>query len=319
MTKLQHRFLSFIKSRKLNIFLLFVLLALVFSVLTKLSRDYTQTIRFKILAVNIPEDKVIIKDSMQNLDISLTTYGFKLIRYYLSKPSIKVDIGNLDQTDEFYLWTVNKEFANVIAQFDPKVKIETINPDTLKLRYDTNAVKKVPVVLNSNIEFSPGYDIVNALTLQPDSIKIIGPGILIDTILSVHTKALKLENINTNISTTVDLKLPANDQLRLSEPRVSIEGQVERFTEGSIEVPVILRNVPNDLKLKIYPKNVEVIFYTNLSQYKSIGPNSFIVECDYQEAIESNSNYLTPRITQQPDQVKTARLNSDRIEFIILK
>ncbi|MBT8272839.1 MAG: YbbR-like domain-containing protein [Bacteroidia bacterium] len=319
MTRLQRNFIIFFKSRRLNIFLLFVVLALLFSVLTKLSRDYTQTISFQIQAVNVPEDKVIIKDSVHKLDISLTTYGFKLLRYYLTKPKVKVDIGNLDRTDEFYIWTENKEFSNVVAQFDPKVKIETINPDTLRFKYDTNGVKKVPVVFNANIEFLPGYDIVNNYVLQPDSVKIIGPNILIDTIDVIHTNELKLENINTNISTRIGLEFPANDQLRLSERLVNVTAEVERFTEGSIEVPVILRNVPDDVKLKIYPKNIEVIFYANLSQYKSIASNSFIVECDYNEALASNTTYLIPKITQRPEQVKNARLNSDRIEFIIVQ
>lgn len=319
MTRIQHRFISFIRSRKLNIFLLFVLLALLFSVLTKLSRDYTQTISFQVQPINVPEDKVIIKDSIHKLDVSLTTYGFKLIRYFLSKPKLNVDFSNLDQTDDYYIWTQNKEFAHVISQFDPKVKIETINPDTLRFRYDTNGVKKVPVVLNAAIEFLPGYDIIDNYKIEPDSVKIIGPQVLIDTISFIETNALKLENINADISSQISLNLPKNDQLRLSEKRVKINAKVERFTEGSIQVPVILRNVPDNLQLKIYPKNIEVIYYANLSQYKSIASKSFIVECDYEEALESGATYLIPRITQQPEQVKNARLNSDRIEFIIVQ
>lgn len=319
MTRSKESSRSFFKSKKLNVFLLFILLALLFSVLTKLSQDYTQSITFNIAPINVPEDKIIINDSTQKMSITLTTYGFKLIRYHLSDPSVDINIDALDKNEDYFLWTEKKGFSNVVAQFDPNVKIANINPDTLKLRYDTNAVKKIPVVLRSKIEFTPGYDLVGSYALQPDSIKIIGPNILIDTIQSVHTKMLNLSNVNANIASSITLEMIDHEQINFSTKLIEVTADVSRFTEGTINVPVIVKNIPEGVDLKIYPKNIEVVYYANLSELKNIGSNSFIVECDFQEAINENTTFLTPKITLKPENVKSARLNIKRIEYFITK
>ena len=317
--KLKKRTISFFKSKKVNIFFLFLLLALLFSLLTKLTRDYTKTITLNIEPTNIPEDKVIIKDSIQKLDVTLTTYGFKLIRYYFNTPTVNLDVSYMDKNEEYYIWTQQKGFSGIVSQFDPNVTINTINPDTLKLRYDSNAVKVVPVELHTEVEFSPGYDLYDNYQLEPDSVKVIGPKVLVDSIERVHTKSLKLTEITADISTVVQLEELENDQLRTAVNTVLVQAKVDRFTEGTIDVPVIVKNVPEDIRLNIYPKSIQVIYYASLEEFKNIASNSFIVECDYSEAIESEASYLTPRITQKPDRVKSARLNIKRIEFIVSK
>ena len=100
---------SYFKSKKVNVFLLFLILALVFSILTKLSDDYTHTIAFSIEAENIPEEQIIVRDSSHAIDITLTTYGFRLMKYYLSKPSLKVDFTTLDKNATHYFWIQNKD------------------------------------------------------------------------------------------------------------------------------------------------------------------------------------------------------------------
>ena len=92
----------FFSSKKVNVFVLFLVLALLFSVLTKLSKDYTQTVVFNIEKVNIPVDKLIVNDSSHLLNITLTTYGFKLIKYYLARPSIVVDFQKLEKNKTHY-------------------------------------------------------------------------------------------------------------------------------------------------------------------------------------------------------------------------
>lgn len=315
----RNKIASFFSSKKVNIFVLFLVLALLFSVLTKLSKDYTQTVAFSIESINIPEDKLIINDSSHVLDITLTTYGFKLIKYYLANPSIIVDFQNLENNNTHYFWTEKREFSNVVSQFDPNVKIISINPDTIAFRYDVNHVKKVPVILDSDINFSSGFDLISDYSIIPDSIKVIGPRVLTDSISEIVTKQLIMEDVNSNLLVSVELNLPENtEDLKFSHNQVQISAEVERFTEGSIIVPINIINIPDGIKLKYYPKEISVVYYTSLSNFKSISSSSFIVECDY-KALNFNDTYLIPKIVQKPDKVKNVRLNEKRIEFILLQ
>jgi len=315
----KRKIILFFSSKKVNVFALFLILALLFSVLTKLSKDYTQTVVFNIQGVNIPEDKIILSDSTHKLNITLTTYGFKLVKYYFSKPVITVDFQSLEKNNTHYFWIEKREFQNVVSQFDPNVKIESINPDTIAFRYDVNNIKKIPVILDSEINFSSGFDLIGDYKLIPDSIKVIGPKILTDSITEIVTKQLKMDNINSDVSANVQLKLPINNtELQFSESSIVVSAVVERFTEGSINVPVNIINVPENIKLKYYPKEVSVLYFTSLSNFKSISLSSFIVECDY-NALQSGDTYLIPKIVQQPERVKHVRLNEKKIEFILIQ
>ncbi len=313
------KIVSFFRSKKANVFILFLLLALTFSILTKLSKDYTQTISFNIEAVNVPEDKVIVKDSSHVIKITLTTYGFRLIKYYLTEPTIKVDFQNLDKNTTHYFWIERRELSNIVSQFDPSIKIESINPETIAFRYDVNHVKKVPVILDSEISFSSGFDLTKDYTINPDSIKVIGPKIIVDSISEIVTKRLKIDDVNSNFNISVKLNLPEQiEDLKFSHKQVQVSAEIERFTEGSINIPVDIVNIPDGIKIKYYPKEVSVLYYTSLSNFNSISSSSFIVECDF-NALNNQDTYLIPEIVQQPDYVKNVRLNEKRIEFIIIQ
>jgi hypothetical protein len=290
-----------------------------FSILTKLSKDYTQTIRFEIEPKQIPEDKLILKDSLHYLDITLTTYGFKHVRYFLAKPKIIIQIGNLDKDDKQFFWTREKGLSHIISQFDPNVIVDAINPDTIRFKYDQSYVKMIPIKLDSDIQFETGYSNIDQITIEPDSVKAIGPKSLIDSISSIDTNTLKIENVKNDISEKVDLKLAtAQNQIRYSHKSIIVNGKVDKFTEGSVDVPVLVKNIPKDIKLNYYPKVVSVVYYTSLSNFKNITNSSFIVSCDYNNIVDGNS-FLVPQILDIPEGVKGVKLGTNKIEIIIVQ
>ena len=173
--------------------------------------------------------------------------------------------------------------------------------------------------MDAEINYSPGFDMIEDYKLAPDSIKVIGPKVLTDSITQVFTKHLKLNDINANITASVQLQLPEDlEEVKFSQDQVVVTAKVEKFTEGSIVVPVNIINIPDDVKIKFYPKTVSVLYYTSLTNFKTISSSSFIIECDYNE-LKAQDTYLIPKITQYPERVKNVRLNENRIEFILLQ
>ena len=147
----------------------------------------------------------------------------------------------------------------------------------------------------------------------------IGSKFLIDSITEIVTEQLKIKDVNSNLLVSLNLNLPKYaEDLKFSHNQVQVIAEIEKFTEGSIKVPVNIINIPDGIKIKYYPKEVSVVYYTSLSNFKSISASNFIVECDY-STLHSDDTYLTPKIMQQPDVVKNVRLNEKRIEFILLQ
>lgn len=309
-----------IKSKRIHVFLLFLTLAFTILIFTKLSKEYTNTIIFDINKVNVPPEHIILNDSNSKLKITLKTHGFKWLRYYFFKPKITIDFDkDVDNKKSTYVWSKSKAYLYESAQFGEQVKLLNIAPDTLLFNYDVNLVKKVPVALNSNINYSQGFDLYGRYAVEPDSIEIIGPHILVSEIDRIETAEVNLSEVKSNIETYIKLKLPKHDNnLIFSKETVLLSANVKKFTEGSLKVTITLTNVPESTRLKYFPKEVNVTFYTSLEDFKSIVSEDFIVTCDYSKVIEGQS-FLKPELFKFPEAVKNTKVNQQRVEFIILK
>jgi len=319
MSRLKIHISKLFKSKKINVLLVFVLLALLFSLLTKLSKDYTKTISFDIETSNVPNQYVIIKDVVKKIDVTLTSSGFNLIKYYVVDPKLTLDFRSINRDKKQYIWTKNSQFQNIVNQFNVATTINALKPDTIKFNYDTRFIKRLPVVLDQKIKFAPGFDIANPYVLKPDSIDVTGSKMMIDTLRQIKTKTLSMSDVNNDINMLVDVNLPNNgDDFSLSSSQVEVFGEVTKFTEGSIFVPVRISNLPENLSINYFPKEIEVIFYTSLENYGNISINSFKVECDF-GTLNDFENQLIPKIIEKPKQVKNVRLGTKSIGFIIKK
>lgn len=318
MISLKNKFISQIKSRRLNVLFLFILISLFFSLLTKLTRTCTQTISFNVQEINLPEEEVLVKDSTHKVELTITAKGFKFLKYYLKQPVLNVDFSNISRQKENYVWTERQELSNIKNQFDPSEMIENISPDSLLFKYDVNTIKKVPVKIESNTSFALGYDLIGTLKSNPDSIKVIGPKSIIDTISNIKTRVLKLNDINSNINIQSKLILPKTEnELSFSSDKVLVTGEIEKFTEGSVNVPITIVNVPEGVKLNYFPKEVQIVFYTSLSNYKKISSSDFDIKCDY-SLVSTESSILIPTITRQPKNVKRIKLGVNQVEYILV-
>ncbi|OBX22797.1 MULTISPECIES: CdaR family protein [Bizionia] len=315
---IKSKLLKAIKNKRINVFFLFLLMSFSVLILLKLSNTYVNTITFQINKVNVPEAHVVFDDHQKTLRVGLKAQGFNMLKYYFKKPKINIDFShNITKTDSFYIWNKNTAFLDVISQFNKSVEVVNINPDTLYFKYDINAIKKVPIKINAKINYAIGYDILESFELSPDSIKIIGPKVLVSAIDFIETDTLKLQDVKENIITTVLLKLPENQtELEFSSKQTHVVATVTKFTEGKLKIPVTIINVPENINLKYYPKKITVSYYTSLSNYKSITASDFEIVCDFSE-VSKNQTFLIPRLTKQPEVLRHVKINHDQIEYII--
>ena len=316
--KLKSEIVTSIKNRKINVFILFLLSAFIILIFTKLSKDYTNTLIFNIDKINVPQENGIVNDSNSQLSITLKTHGFKWLNYYFKKPKITIDFNkDVYKKDSVFVWSKSRAYLSN-TQFDKQVQLLDINPDTLLFRYDVNLIKTVPIILNSEITYSSSYDASSVFKLEPDSIQVVGPKVLVSKIKNVQTRKLVLTDVRTDIIERIKLKVPKNNsEIKFSNDEVDLKTTVEKFTEGTLKVTVSVINVPKSIKLKYFPKEINVFFYVSLSNFNAVESKDFKVQCDYNTI--NNSSFLIPELIKFPKKVKSAKISQKRIEFIISK
>lgn len=319
--KLKSKLIKSIKSKKLNVFGLFFLLALFFLVITKLSNTYTETIQLNIILKNKPQAYRISNDSNQKIAITIKTNGFKLFSLNIFQPKVTIDFKtDMTLTNDRYVWASNKTMTKLQATLGNSVEILSVQPESLVFLFEKLTVKKVPVRLKSNFKMLPGYDISEAVKMVPDSITVVGSESQVSKIASVTTKTFELKDVHSSFKQSVDIQNSEDlNKVSISHKSIEVSAKVEKFTEGVFDIPVTISNLPDGKQINYFPKTISVVYYVSLANYKHIKSTDFRIECDYTTILNSEQSFLTPKLTKFPELIKSARLKQNKVEFILMQ
>ena len=309
--------LKSVKQKRPNVFVLFLFLSFLISLLVKLSNTYTQTLNFELSPKNLKSNELIISETPNFVNITISGRGFQLLKYYINKPIIEVDFSQLIKNSNRYIWTESRQLDKIINYFDSEIVVKSINPDTIVFPFDSQFTKKLPINILVKSNFAIGFDLIDKFQSSPDSITIIGPESILKTLRSISTKQIELNEINSSVDMSVELNIPSEiKQLNFSHESVSIFAEVDKFTEGMVNVPVTIVNLPEQLDISFFPKEISVVYYSSLEAYNTIDQTDFTVECDF-NLLTADNNYLNPVLVNKPLSVKTAQLKITQLEFII--
>ena len=90
---------------------------------------------------------------------------------------------------------------------------------------------------------------------------------------------------------------------------------VDKFTEGSLTLPFKIKNVPNNLSVQTFPKNVKVTYKVGLKDYNKVSESLFKIECDYLMSVKNDLSFFIPKIIASPSFVKDVKLHTQKIDF----
>jgi len=284
--------------RKVKEFFIFLVLTSIIWLLMELSKTYTSSVIFKVTYKNLPSSKLFQSKPDSELGIALKAPGFSLLKYKIKRGKINLNLNKLIKTKSVYALLPNNQLPYLNAQLPSNIEIIKVLEDSITIDLGVNKSKKVPVKPNLKLNFKLGYGLTNTIKIIPDSILITGPKKNIDSITELNTFPIELKNINKNIHITSLIKLPSKDKnIEVNSNKVKIDGEVDKFTEGSFTIPVVIVNKPKKVEINTLPNTVEVIFQSGLTNYPKISSKSVLIVFDYnQYKKDTLIQYLTPII-----------------------
>ena len=306
-----------INYKTLNNFIIFLIISFLFSTVVKLTKVYTKNVTYKINLTEITDDKIVTNQSADSISLTVSSFGFDFIKHYLSDQSINISSANSIDNSRSFIITKSNIYTDIVDFIKPEFNLISINFDSLFFNYDRLKSKKVPVILNSNISFSPGYDYFKSYKLSKDSVLVVGPELILNLISFINTYDLALTDLKLSLTEPVKLNLLETNNLKYSDETVDVFIDVEKSTEAVLNIPVSIVNIPNDIKINYYPKNIKVSFSVSLENYQIYSSKDFEIICDFNQFHENGK--LTPTIIKKPNYIKNLRLMNENVQYVILK
>ncbi|WP_421919927.1 CdaR family protein [Marinifilum sp.] len=312
-------------NKKLLVYLFFVGLSTIFWFLNALSKEYTTSINYPVYYMNFPKDKVLTNDLPEKLHLRVNAYGFDLFRYkfstaFLSNP---FDVNNYtnNRIEGSSQITYNLLTSNIQGRIQQElstgIRLETISPDTIKFEFSPILEKKIPVILDLNLNFEQQFMQAGAVLPEFDSVLVNGPQSMLDSVHAAKTEQLKLSGLNKSVEKQIDfIKI---EGLSYSPKKIKVSIPVERFTEANKNIPIKVDNLPDSVLLRLFPADVKLSYFVGLNKYENITEDHFDARVDYLDAVRGDGNKLKVELKCNPDFVSNVRFYPQAVTFLIEK
>ncbi|MBT8204618.1 MAG: hypothetical protein KJP14_08280 [Eudoraea sp.] len=308
-----------VDKRKLQIFLIFLLCSFLIWLISKLSETYTERASYELVFVQVPDSLMLTNSSKGAISARIQSSGFQMLSSGFKRNQINIDVSQARQRGNRYFIAPAVYRRQMEQQLSGSVSIQDVDTDTLFLELYSLVARKVPVRADLSLDLSQNYMIRGPVELIPDSIIIRGPENEVKRISEITTEPLELVELQQDFTREIRLKDPDTaNSLNLETDRVVVRGEVFRFSEKIVEVPVNVLNLPENTEIKIIPNTIEVLCRAELENLKALQASQFALEVDFND-IREGSKFLPVMLRQKPETVQSAQIMVDKVEYLVMR
>ncbi len=310
--------LSHSDQRKLTVFVSCLVLAVITWIFFSLSDKYPYKVKTVINYKNLPQNKAFYPLQTDTAELQLEGSGWQLLftRLRLKPQEIKVDLGKLEKRN---FVVITEQLPEINDQLFSTQRIVDVKPDTLYFDFTARKVKRVPVVLLSNLKFKSQFSLPSSIILKPDYVTISGPSDQLLRIQEWYTDTLKANNLNSETVENITLKNPQTANISIFPSRVEARIPVEEFTEKQLTIPVKLLNNTAYYNARLIPSSVTIKFLVALTDYEKFNEDAFQAVADLDLWKKDNANQLPVKIVRKPPFCSIISINPQQIDFILKK
>lgn len=308
-------------NQRLVVFIICLFIASILWFLNALSKNYTTDIAYPVKYVNMPKNKFIINEPPRKLQLRVNAHGFTLLRYKLRLAFSPVVL-NISQIMEENKVTAGGSYNiqsasildNISRQISSDINIMNVRPPTLQLIFDSLESRFVPVVANLDIQYLSRFNQAGNIKIIPAFAEITGPRAVIEQTDTIFTNRRLIKNVKSDIEKEISLDIP--DKITVDPRKVMVRIPVDEFTEQSFTIPLVIKSLPPDLKVRLFPQEAEVSFSIGLKQFSEVTPDNFSIYVDW---VESGNGIVTLpiRINDIPEGIKSLKISPLHVEYLI--
>lgn len=292
--------------------------------LNALRKEYNATLSYPVRFENLPENRILSDDVQNDINLKVRAVGFVILRYQFSNTFLPLTLdvsemnsATLNGTEGAYALT--GEYENrIVGQLAQGMELRKIEPDTLFIPLIEHRTRRIPVRAETDLTFAKQHMQAGAVMLDPDSVDVSGPGQIVDTMSNVRTRPMVYEELTDSVSSVTSLVLPS--RVDASVNRVSATIPVEPFTELNMRIPVRVTGLPDSLRIKTFPPEVQLSFHVGMSKFEKIDESDFRAEVNATSVLgDDRPQRLKVRMAKVPDEVESVSFSPIFVEYLLEK
>lgn len=310
---------------KITLFVVCLAIAMFTWTLIKLTGNFSDEISFPVSYKNAPKNLILTNDVDSIIRIGLEEQGFIMARlkYFRGRSSFDIDLEKvrIKKSGQGYTAAVcTREWANDIAgKFDINGEISYIRPDTIIFLFEDIVSKTVEVIPNINYTFQKQYYPYDSIQIEPSVAKISGLSSIIDTINYLRTDRTQFSNLTETLEAKINISNPLPNQISIEPLVVTITIPVEKFTESETFIPLSIINNHENLRIKIFPDKIRVVFLVALKDFRKVNADMFSASIDLSGINMTSDTKIPVQINAYPTFVRVKKLDPPEVEYLILK
>ena len=290
------------KGLKIALCLICSLLLWVFS---SMSEIYSKVIEVDTRIENLAGEEAFLTLPPDKIQLHVKGEGLSLIQLYYNPPKVVIDASDTE---------IN--LIDVVARNLPApIQIERVTPPIFILQKEERMDKKIPIILNTEINTPLTYDLVQEPSIFPDSVIVSGASSLIEQINEWPTELFAAEEVKDTLRFDVNLVDSLNGLVDLSIEQTQLLLVAEEFTEGGRDIEVIVPSWQDYVTLD--PPVVEVTYRVPLSQYYLANDAiDFFLFVSIDDIRDDTTGYVTP-LLELPEGIlfRDVNIEPDKLRY----
>jgi hypothetical protein len=310
-------FFSRFQWREALIFLFFLLLSFAFWVLQSMQGEYEIQMEIPIVYKDMPQDMAFVRTPPSAITVRIRDKGSVLLNYTLGqkRASITLRMQGASAPDNTLFLSAKDVEGIILKQLIPSTNLVSFAPQQIEIPFSKLRKKKLPVCFAGVIRTEPGFLVSGDIVITPSMADVFAADVVLDSLISVQTVYTEINKAKKTL--TRKLKLQKKEGVRFAPGEVSVTIPIEEYTEKTLEIPVVCRDVPRGYTLRVFPSVVKLTCSVPLSLFRDLSEKDFSVEALLVNPEQNVSGMLPVRLAKKPDWADRVALSQDSVEFIL--
>ncbi|RYE36269.1 MAG: YbbR-like domain-containing protein [Sphingobacteriaceae bacterium] len=311
--------LSRAEQKRVSAFFTCLFLAMLAWIFVVMSKNYTFPVKVILNYKNHPLRKAFYALQADTVLATVGGTGWeKLFSGFSPEKNRQIDV-DLRKLETQNFVVLSNQLTAINQKSRQTQPIYSFSPDTVYFDFSLRKVKRVPIILKSDLVFQRQYARSDDILFKPDFVTISGPATYIDSVKSWSTDTLIAKKVSTTISAKLKLLPPQKNNVTIFPKTVDVKIPVDEFTEKTLEVPIKLLNNKTYSKVNLFPKKVKITFLVSLNNYADVNADFFEVAADLNAWQLNGMQTLPVKLKQLPDYCTIVSMQPNTVNFFVRK